>query len=243
MLPVTPSPRTYTVYGFAAPVSAMPQMLGYAGERLDSFTKLYFLGNGKRAYHSAIMRFSSPDSKSPFDIGGLNCYAYCGCDPVNKVDPSGHAGVFSWINSFKTSPTPTRPYLSKISNYYGERYMLRVGQASYEKSVKLASQERISSLTGGYPVTRIMERHLPTPDKNYVTDYENPQSKSISKAIELVKKHASNIVPVVLSHAELNDREQRYMQEIARNYKGHDSMLRVLEYRHQYVRHGVLDLE
>ncbi|NLA01594.1 hypothetical protein GTA07_14335 [Rhodococcus hoagii] len=40
-----------------------------------------------------LMRFSAPDSLSPFNEGGLNAYAYCGCDPINHEDPSGHAIV------------------------------------------------------------------------------------------------------------------------------------------------------
>ncbi|KPZ22499.1 RHS repeat-associated core domain-containing protein, partial [Pseudomonas syringae group genomosp. 3] len=31
-----------------------------------------------------------PDSLSPFGKGGLNAYAYCAGDPVNRSDPSGH---------------------------------------------------------------------------------------------------------------------------------------------------------
>ncbi|MGX5057189.1 hypothetical protein ACWKX9_26810, partial [Enterobacter asburiae] len=30
--------------------------------------------------------------------GGLNPYAYCGGDPVNHTDPSGHLSMASWIN-------------------------------------------------------------------------------------------------------------------------------------------------
>jgi len=36
-----------------------------------------------------LMRFLSPDDWSPFAQGGLNCYAYCQGDPVNKSDPTG----------------------------------------------------------------------------------------------------------------------------------------------------------
>lgn len=37
------------------------------------------------------MRFNGPDDLSPFDVGGLNAYAYCNGDPQNLSDPSGHA--------------------------------------------------------------------------------------------------------------------------------------------------------
>jgi hypothetical protein len=40
------------------------------------------------------MCFLSPDSESPFGSGGINPYAYCAGDPVNRIDPDGH----SWVN-------------------------------------------------------------------------------------------------------------------------------------------------
>ncbi|EGH65727.1 hypothetical protein PSYAC_12586, partial [Pseudomonas syringae pv. actinidiae str. M302091] len=59
-------------------------------ERVDPVTGHYLLGNGYRAFNPMLMRFNSPDSLSPFGEGGLNAYAYCAGDPVNRVDPSGH---------------------------------------------------------------------------------------------------------------------------------------------------------
>ncbi|PHM60465.1 RHS repeat-associated core domain-containing protein [Xenorhabdus stockiae] len=41
------------------------------------------------------MRFTAPDSLSPFGAGGLNPYAYCLGDPINRTDPSGHLSVGS----------------------------------------------------------------------------------------------------------------------------------------------------
>ncbi len=40
------------------------------------------------------MRFNSPDSLSPFGRGGLNAYAYCQGDPINRSDPGGHISSF-----------------------------------------------------------------------------------------------------------------------------------------------------
>ncbi|RMV69560.1 hypothetical protein ALP05_02115 [Pseudomonas caricapapayae] len=62
---------------------------GFNGELLDSITGHYLLGNGYRAYNPVLMRFNSPDSLSPFGKGGLNAYAYCAGDPVNRSDPDG----------------------------------------------------------------------------------------------------------------------------------------------------------
>lgn len=64
--------------------------LGLNGERIDPITGVYHLGNGYRAYNPCLMRFHCPDSLSPFGKGGINPYAYCAGDPINRIDPSGH---------------------------------------------------------------------------------------------------------------------------------------------------------
>lgn len=68
-------------------------LLGYNGERIDPITGVYHLGNGYRAFNTTLMRFTCPDNLSPFGGGGINAYVYCGGDPINYTDPSGH---LSW---------------------------------------------------------------------------------------------------------------------------------------------------
>lgn len=70
---------------------------GYNGEHPDPVSGMTHLGNGYRAYNSMLIRFTTPDSLSPFGTGGINAYAYCAGDPVNQADPSGHMSVGQWI--------------------------------------------------------------------------------------------------------------------------------------------------
>ncbi|WP_085655752.1 MULTISPECIES: RHS repeat domain-containing protein [unclassified Pseudomonas] len=85
--------RVYSPYGHLPAESGVFSLAGFNGEQLDRATGLYLLGNGYRAYSPTLMRFLGPDSMSPFGGGGLNAYAYCLGDPVNRVDPTGH---ISW---------------------------------------------------------------------------------------------------------------------------------------------------
>lgn len=80
----------YTAYGHLMPGGGLLGLLGFNGELPDPVTGHYTLGNGYRAFNPVLMRFNSSDSLSPFGKGGLNAYAYCLGDPVNRSDPTGH---------------------------------------------------------------------------------------------------------------------------------------------------------
>jgi RHS repeat-associated protein len=80
----------YTCYGYSAGQNPLLSVLAFNGHWRDPSTGCYHLGNGYRTYNAKLMRFHSPDSLSPFARGGINAYAFCGLDPINNVDPSGH---------------------------------------------------------------------------------------------------------------------------------------------------------
>ncbi|ARP89137.1 hypothetical protein CAL14_01525 [Bordetella genomosp. 9] len=67
--------------------------LGYAGYGADRLTGAYPLGNGYRFYLPWLMRFAAPDDWSPLGRGGINPYAYCLGDPINRSDPDGHMAL------------------------------------------------------------------------------------------------------------------------------------------------------
>lgn len=85
-----PHPRAYTPYGHHPLGNGLLSQLGFNGEPPEPVTGWYLLGNGYRPFNPVLMRFTSPDSWSPFGEGGVNAYGYCVGDPVNRVDPTGH---------------------------------------------------------------------------------------------------------------------------------------------------------
>lgn len=79
--------------------------LGFNGQLHEPGGCWQLLGS-YRVYNPVLMRFQSPDSMSPFGKGGINAYAYCADDPVNRTDPTGH-----W--AFKTLFATLMPYKLK----------------------------------------------------------------------------------------------------------------------------------
>ncbi|MHC8303648.1 RHS repeat-associated core domain-containing protein [Pseudomonas sp. PB3P13] len=90
-------PQVYSPYGHRGVESGLGSLLGFAGEALDPLTGHYLLGNGRRAFNPVLMRFNSPDELSPFGRGGLNPYAYCLGDPVNRSDPTGRVSELNLV--------------------------------------------------------------------------------------------------------------------------------------------------
>jgi len=106
----------YSPYGYRPRENGLLSLLGFNGELPDPLTGHYHLGKGYRQFNPALMRFNSPDSWSPFGAGGVNSYGYCGGDPIDCVDPSGHASQFFLaIRNFFRSlrrPSTVEPILS-----------------------------------------------------------------------------------------------------------------------------------
>lgn len=87
--------QRYTPYGYLTSDSTGPRP-AYNGELLDEASGCYLLGAGHhRPYSPTLHTFLAPDALSPFEQGGLNAYAYCAGDPVNRIDRSGH--FWKWI--------------------------------------------------------------------------------------------------------------------------------------------------
>ena len=102
----------YSPYGYPGP-GALNCVLGFNGEYRSDLSGFYVLGRGVRSFSSILMRFLSPDPYSPFSLGGLNIYAYCAGDPVNRVDRSGYffsAAMTQKIHRWRISAQLTVTY-------------------------------------------------------------------------------------------------------------------------------------
>ena len=153
----------YSPYGYCSPKSGILSSMGFNGERVDSVTGHYMLGQGYRAYNPVLMRFNSPDNMSPFGKGGPNAYAYCDNDPVNITDSTGHF------------PNPWK----------GLANLLHLRQKRYLAAFHGSSSSQIESLTKG-----LDERYLGTNiGQNYgrgfysATTLDGPEDYARGKAL------------------------------------------------------------
>jgi RHS repeat-associated protein len=77
---------------------AQANPIRYRGYYYDDDTGLYYCN--ARYYSPKWRRFISPDDTAyldPHSVNGLNQYCYCGNDPVNYADPSGHSIIASFL--------------------------------------------------------------------------------------------------------------------------------------------------
>jgi RHS repeat-associated protein len=87
--------RLLSTSGTAASTLGLNNPLRYRGYIYDTETGLYYLQS--RYYNPTWGRFINADSQlSTGDVSGLNLFAYCGNNPVNRIDPTGEAW-YHWL--------------------------------------------------------------------------------------------------------------------------------------------------
>ncbi|WDM58536.1 RHS repeat-associated core domain-containing protein [Pseudomonas sp. NEEL19] len=117
--------QAYSAYGHSLFQQRSTALLAFNGAFIDSFTGNYALGNGQRAYNPRLMRFQSADSLSPFRRGGINAYAYCSGDPVNRMDPSGRSWLRRMWEGLTGGPKKVQS-MSPLSNTNRDRLEFEV---------------------------------------------------------------------------------------------------------------------
>lgn len=109
--------------------------LCWAGYHADPVGAGYPLGNGYRAYLPSSMRFAAPDDWSPFDDGGFNPYAYCGAEPLNRRDPSGHIFLPIGLAIGAAGAVIVKFIGSRVANTFGDRVKDWIGGLSSDTSI------------------------------------------------------------------------------------------------------------
>lgn len=99
--------NAYTAYGDSPDNDQLVGLLGFNGEARERALGWSLLGRGYRAYNPGLMRFHSPDTAAPEDAG-INPYVYCGGNPVNWHDPSGHYGMRHSTEAPYVPPKPLK---------------------------------------------------------------------------------------------------------------------------------------
>lgn len=132
----------YTPYGHPALRESPFSILGFSGERPDPATGHYALGNGRRVFNPVLMRFHSPDSLSPFAEGGLNAYAYCSGDPVNRSDPNGRSWQFlatalDRLSTSSAAPLTLGTVPKKITNFRSIAIGVHTFEDIYKRNPRL----------------------------------------------------------------------------------------------------------
>ncbi|MBF0035791.1 RHS repeat-associated core domain-containing protein [Citrobacter freundii] len=153
--------------------------IGYTGQRRSGVSGHYLLGNGYRGFNPVLKRFAGQDSLSPFGQGGEHGFAYCGGDPVNRSDSSGH--IFGLqgllVDVFAAVFRNTR----RISEVLGEELSAHFERGALEGEgvVSVAGKGDIYSLNAqSCTIASIYDGrssagtilHIPTNDATYIDE-------------------------------------------------------------------------
>lgn len=178
----------HTAYGHPRAEQPVSAHLGYNGEFAEPQTGWQLLGKGYRAYNPRLMRFHRPDSSSPFEDGGMNAYAYCGGDPINRSDPSGHS--FTWGSVMRYFGVATKSnVLAKIDAFYATE-----GGKPYRWDSKINSKKLVDAdidVDSGPSVAQInARREIEIHNKNFDLEQRNFRDYQDLLSVEKGKLYA-----------------------------------------------------
>lgn len=196
----------YSPYGFRSG-NGLFSLLGFNGERPDPITGHYPLGNGYRSFNSVLMRFNSPDKWSPFGRGGINAYAYCAGDPVNRRDPNGR-----WFET----------YIAMLNNKIFNSATRFRGKHLSTRSVGLL-EKSVTDLGGEQHITRIANENNIQPADYFFKEskffkpltYENlnvtPLSprRHMNKTIDMLDERYNALTEIGVAYTNIPDNDER----------------------------------
>ncbi|WP_295474926.1 RHS repeat-associated core domain-containing protein [uncultured Pseudomonas sp.] len=194
---------TYSPYGYRSlPADGGGQ--GFNGELHEPGLAWQLLGHGYRAYNPALMRFHSPDNRSPFAEGGLNAYAYCRGDPLNRTDPSGHGSLFDPLLRHFTTASSKAVKVPRLLKAVSPQ-KLQGEQPATSRFRDITGQDinDLRTIKLHYEQQLAVQRKLPNP----------PQALSASSDAGSLSKtvHPRSLIPAGLTHGEV---EQAYVYSL-----------------------------
>ena len=204
----------HTAYGHPRTEQPVSAHLGYNGEFAEPQTGWQLLGTGYRAYNPRLMRFHRPDSSSPFEDGGMNAYAYCGGDPINRSDPSGHS--FTWGSVKRYFGVATKSNVLAKKNAFDATE----GGKPYRWASNIASKKlegvRIDSSSSVVQInkSRMIEAH----NKNFdleqqnFRDYQTLLSVAKGKVYAKPDQIATRVLNIERRRAEQKDNFENYIR-------------------------------
>jgi RHS repeat-associated protein len=185
-------PVAYSPFGYHQAQSAA---FGFNGQVCEPVIRGYLLGNGYRQFSPVLRRFYSPDAYSPFGAGGLNAYAYCVGDPVNKADPSGHIwGVLKRLRRAlnRTSAKKTSRAGSAVSLPIGHPDTSSSSLAGHQNAFGASVPAHLDRVTSHAPedVIPLVKAKLQKLERNkiYRSNIQDKYKKHLKKNAELQQK-------------------------------------------------------
>nr|WP_245355358.1 RHS repeat-associated core domain-containing protein [Pseudomonas sp. BP7] len=107
--------HNYTPFGYNDKLPSGSTALGFNGEFILENMHLYLLGQGHRGFSTEMRRFIGPDNaESPFARGGVNAFAYCVNDPVNRKDETGMWSLLKPRTWFRSNQKKVEQRLKSI---------------------------------------------------------------------------------------------------------------------------------
>ena len=241
--PVLSQPQSYAPYGHPSTKNGLLNLLGFNGERPDTVTGHYLLGQGYRAFNPVLMRFNSPDSLSPFGRGGVNCYAYCQGDPINSQDPSGHISIKTMALVLLASRRFKRSLFSTIEGPIAWRKLRNAKKLDLNAELDFTRRKiknetaHVSVVTGkeslsGVTDERTLHKFVLTQDKKFImgsfpaADQPYPSHASFA---EIGSQHPGASNNVIGAGYIFKENDQLYIKNYSGHYRPSFKQLRPVE--------------
>ncbi|MHC8322148.1 RHS repeat-associated core domain-containing protein [Pseudomonas sp. GB2N2] len=197
----------YTSYGHRSFESGLLGLVGFSGELPDLLTGHYHLGNGYRQFNPILMRFNSSDSWSPFGKGGLNAYAYCEGDPINRRDPTGRGFIKNLIETMSAGRGKPLSYRAQHA-----LYVTRDRLGGRQKIQQLAKAQNVSRET--YLLDSAVEgAALAAQNDMYAFKNPSPPLNTLDQSLELTARFRKSVQRNTSVYTELRWRGRKILTD------------------------------